>query len=124
MGHATADQVLAAVQQRAAVNISTVYRTLYLLQELGLLRHTHLGHGAPSFSLAGSHDHVHLVCRECGAVLELPPRVMDDLAAGLADQHGFALDVGHTALFGVCATCAAERAGRSGEINAPAHRPD
>ncbi len=39
MGHATAEQVLAAVQQRAvAVNISTVYRTLYLLQEIGLVR--------------------------------------------------------------------------------------
>lgn len=114
MGHATAEQVLAAVQQRAvAVNISTVYRTLYLLQEIGLVRHTHLGHGAPSFSLAGGHEHVHLVCRECAAVLELPPEVMGDLAVRLTEQHGFALDVGHTALFGICATCAAARPGPS-----------
>lgn len=85
MGHATAEQVLVAVQQRAvAVNISTVYRTLYLLQELGLVRHTHLGHGAPSFSLASGHEQVHLVCRECAAVLELPLDVMGDLAVRLA----------------------------------------
>jgi len=113
IGHATPEQILAAVQLRAVgVNLSTVYRTLYLLEELGLVQHTHLGHGASSFSPADAQEHVHLVCRDCAVVLELPGEVMADLAGRLADQQGFALDVGHAALFGVCATCAA--AGRDG----------
>jgi hypothetical protein len=64
------------VQRTASgVNISTVYRNLELLEELGLLQHTHLGHGAPTYSLASDHEHVHLVCRDCGGIDEAPPEV-------------------------------------------------
>ena len=72
LGHATPEQVCAQVQCVApAVNITTVYRSLDLLERLGLVRHTHLGHGAPSYS-AHEHEHVHLVCHECGTVTEAP----------------------------------------------------
>lgn len=107
IGHATPEQVLAAVQQKAAgVNISTVYRTLYLLEELGLVRHTHLGHGASTFSVTDQDEHIHLVCRDCAAVSELAAGVVVDLAARLTEQQGFVLDIGHAALFGTCADCA------------------
>lgn len=107
LGHATPEQVLVAVQRTASgVNASTVYRTLSLLEELGLVRHTHLGHGAPAFSLAGDEECVHVVCRGCGAVQELPVGLLDDVAKRLS-QRGFALDAGHAALFGRCAACAA-----------------
>ena len=107
IGHATPEQVLAAVQQKAAgVNISTVYRTLYLLEELGLVRHTHLGHGASTFSVTDQDEHIHLVCRDCAAVSELAAGVVVDLAARLTEQQGFILDIGHAALFGTCADCA------------------
>ncbi|GAA2924325.1 hypothetical protein GCM10020221_20370 [Streptomyces thioluteus] len=52
-------------EDRRGVNISTVYRTLELLEELGLVSHAHLGHGAPTYHLADRHDHIHLVCRDC-----------------------------------------------------------
>ena len=64
--HATPEQICAHVQRTApAVNITTVYRTLELLSELGLVRHTHLGHGAPAYSVE-EHEHLHLVCHRCG----------------------------------------------------------
>jgi Fur family ferric uptake transcriptional regulator len=107
LGHATPDQVHAAVARTAAgVNISTVYRALELLEGLGLVRHTHLTHGAPTYHAATEDQHVHLVCRDCGGVTEIPPAALDELVAGLRDGQGFRVDVGHIALFGQCAGCA------------------
>ena len=72
LGHATPEQVCTQVQREApAVNITTVYRSLDLLERLGLVRHTHLGHGAPNYSVH-EHEHVHLVCHGCGTVTGRP----------------------------------------------------
>ncbi len=106
LGHATPERVHSAVRERVAgVNITTVYRTLELLEELGLVTHTHLSHGSPTYHAAGADQHVHLVCRSCGTVGEVDPALLEPLAAQLARQHGFRVDIGHVALFGVCATC-------------------
>ena len=67
-GHATPEQISEAVPE---VDLTTVYRTLELLEELGLVRHTHLDHGAPSYRPAED-DHVHVVCHDCGAVVDAP----------------------------------------------------
>lgn len=105
-GHATAERVHETIcGQVAGVNITTVYRTLDLLESLGLIAHTHLSHGAPVYHLAGDRGHVHLVCHRCGAVDEVKPEVFDGLRRSLEEQRGFLLDVGHVALFGICANC-------------------
>ena len=106
LGHATPEQICARVQEAApAVNITTVYRSLDLLERIGVVRHTHLGHGAPTYS-AQEHEHVHLVCHECGTVMEVPTDLMDELAAKLDAVHGFELDIAHVALSGRCRDCA------------------
>jgi Fur family ferric uptake transcriptional regulator len=106
LGHATPDDILTAVRSTAGgVNISTVYRTLELLENLGLVRHTHLGHGAPTYHAAVEDAHVHLVCRTCGGIAEVVPEVVGDLVERLSAQEGFAADVGHLAIFGVCREC-------------------
>jgi Fur family transcriptional regulator, ferric uptake regulator len=106
LGHATPEQVHAAVREVAAgVNITTVYRTLELLEELGLVTHTHLSHGSPTYHTAGNQQHVHLVCRSCGAVDEVEPGMLTALARTLEEQRGFLVDIGHVALFGVCRAC-------------------
>lgn len=106
LGHATPEQVLTAVQRKVVgFPISTVYRTLALLEELGLVRHAHLGHGASSFSPATEQEHVHLVCRDCGGVQELLAEMFGDLARQLVQQQGFLVDIGHTTLLGQCAAC-------------------
>lgn len=108
LGHATPDEILTAVRRTArGVNISTVYRTLELLENLGLVRHTHLGHGAPTYHAAVDDTHVHLVCRTCEAIAEVEPEVVGDLVTRLLTQEGFAADVGHLAIFGLCRDCAA-----------------
>src|SRR2546429_4978121 len=89
LGHATPEQICQYVQRGTpTVNITTIYRTLELLESLGLVRHTHLGHGAPAYSVH-EHEHIHLVCHECGRVDEAPREVMDELCGTLRARYGF-----------------------------------
>jgi Fur family ferric uptake transcriptional regulator len=106
LGHATPDEILAEVQaQSSAVNVSTVYRTLEVLEELGLVRHTHLSDRAPTYHSVTEHEHFHLVCRNCRKVVSVDPDVVTPLAERLRAEHGFVLDVGHLAVFGHCVDC-------------------
>jgi Fur family ferric uptake transcriptional regulator len=82
-----------------------VYRTLETLSELGVVQHVHVGHGTTTYHLAGAEPHLHAQCGRCGTVLDLPGRLLDDVAAQLLAEHGFALDPSHVALSGVCARC-------------------
>lgn len=107
--HATPDAICAEVQRTASsVNLSTVYRTLELLEQLGLVTHTHIGHGAPIYHAAAEQQHLHLVCRVCGRVTEARPAVADPLVEKLRAEQGFEIDVAHFAIFGRCADCVAQ----------------
>ena len=109
--HATPDAICAEVQRTASsVNLSTVYRTLELLEELDLVSHTHLGHGAPIYHAAHERDHLHLVCGVCGRITEAPSSSADPLVERLRGELGFETDVAHFALFGRCSQCLAQGA--------------
>jgi Fur family transcriptional regulator, ferric uptake regulator len=104
--HASPEEIFAEVHQKArGVNVSTIYRTLELLEQLGLVTHTHLGHGAPRYHLAAEAQHVHLVCQHCGRVTELAPEAAQPLVRVLDEEHGFETDVGHLTVFGRCRDC-------------------
>lgn len=109
LGHATPDEVLAAVREESsAVNISTVYRTLEVLEELDLVRHAHITDRAPTYHSAAAPPHVHLVCRECGKVTEVSPAVIEPMTATLKAAYDFSTDVGHLTIFGTCSDCSTE----------------
>jgi Fur family transcriptional regulator, ferric uptake regulator len=104
--HASPEEIYAEVRQTAVgVNLSTVYRTLELLEQIGLVTHTHLGHGAHRYHLASDSQHVHLVCRSCGAIVQLEPAAVGSLVRALEAEYGFETDVGHLTVFGTCARC-------------------
>jgi Fur family transcriptional regulator, ferric uptake regulator len=104
--HATPEEIYGEVRQTArGVNVSTVYRTLELLEQLGLVQHTHIHHGAPSYHLAEDAQHVHLVCRQCEQVTEVDQAAVLPLVVALQENQGFATDVGHLTVFGLCAAC-------------------
>jgi Fur family transcriptional regulator, ferric uptake regulator len=106
LNHASPEEIFAEVHQKArGVNVSTIYRTLELLEQLGLVTHTHLGHGAPRYHLAAEAQHVHLVCRDCGRVTELAPEAAYPLVSVLDEKHGFETDVGHLTVYGTCRDC-------------------
>jgi Fur family ferric uptake transcriptional regulator len=75
------------------------------LEELGLVTHTHLSHGAPTYHGVSAQQHVHLVCRGCGGVDDVPADLLDPLAETLEREKSFLVDMGHVALFGVCGSC-------------------
>lgn len=107
LGHATPEDVHAWVRGRAeGVNISTVYRTLELLEEIGLVTHAHLSHGAPTYHPAGAPEHAHVVCHSCGSIAELEPADLGSLVATIRDRTGFTPDIGHLTVFGECQRCA------------------
>lgn len=108
LGHATAEQVAEHVDRSTDedVSLSTVYRTLELLEDLGLVTHAHLEHGAPSYHSTRRSEHLHLVCRACGRVEEADVVHGYALARALERERGFVTDVRHLALHGTCRQCA------------------
>jgi Fur family ferric uptake transcriptional regulator len=107
LGRATPEQIGERVTD---VDVTTVYRTLELLEEIGLVRHAHLGHGAPSYRPAED-EHIHVVCHACGEVSDAEPELVDSLAARLLADDGFVLDRAHFTVFGRCRNCAVDAAG-------------
>ncbi|TIC88376.1 transcriptional repressor [Nocardioides sp. GY 10113] len=106
LGHATPDEVLAHVQRTAStVNASTVYRTLEVLEELGLVRHTHLSDRAPTYHSTAGHEHFHLVCRGCRTVVSVDVEEAAGFVESLTTRHAFTPDVGHLTVFGMCQEC-------------------
>ncbi|MEQ1786947.1 MAG: Fur family transcriptional regulator, partial [Acidimicrobiales bacterium] len=103
--HLTAEDVAERVQrQHPDVHLSTVYRTLDALEDLGVTTHVHLGHGPSTFHLT-SDPHHHAVCDGCGAVVHLPADLFDGVAARMRTDIGFELTAPHFSLPGRCADC-------------------
>ena len=107
LGHATPDEVYAEVRTHSeSINLSTIYRTLELLDELGLIRHAHISDRAPTYHATSGHEHSHLVCRSCGKVISVEHSDMEAALGPLAARHSFTPDYGHLAVFGTCGDCA------------------
>lgn len=105
-GHASADQVYQhVVRAFPDVNISTVYRTLDVLEELGAVRHTHFHDGVAQYQRTDEAPHHHMVCSRCGADVELDLALLEPLARELMARYGFEADLAHTAIVGVCRGC-------------------
>ena len=106
LDHGSPEEILSRVRESAkGVNISTVYRTLELLEKLGLVSHTHLGHGAPAYHATTEPDHLHLVCRNCERVTEVEPTIAAGLVGDVAARYGFRTDLRHLTVFGTCREC-------------------
>ena len=105
--HATVDELAEEVQRSLPeVSLSTVYRTLETLDEVGLVTHAHLHHGSPTYHSVDDEPHIHLVCSDCGAVGQQPVDVAVGLAEAVRASVGFRADLRHLTLHGWCAACA------------------
>jgi len=104
--HISAEEIYAQVAAKyPQVNISTVYRTLELLKHLGLVTETDLGEGRVRYHPADKGHHHHLVCTECGAVIDLDESVLSPVKDVLLREYGFIADLRHLAIFGRCTKC-------------------
>lgn len=109
--HPTADELAAAVASAAresatpGVGRMTVYRTLDLLSELGLLRPVYQGTGAAHYVLLLDGHHHHLVCSRCRRVIEFDDCALADLAEAVGRKYGFAVEGHLLEFYGRCAEC-------------------
>ena len=105
-GHISAEEIYAQVIAKyPQVNISTVYRTLELLKQLGLVTKTDFGEGRVRYHPVGKGHHHHLVCQDCGAIIDLDETVLAPLKDVLLREYGFSADLRHLAIFGRCVKC-------------------
>jgi len=104
--HISAEEIYAQVVAKyPRVNISTVYRTLELLKRLGLVTETDLGGGRVRYHPADKGHHHHLVCQECGKIINLDESVLSSLKSILLREYKFSADLRHLAIFGRCVNC-------------------
>jgi Fur family ferric uptake transcriptional regulator len=104
--HMTAEDIFAEVQTRTqALNLATVYRTLDMLVEEGLVTGTDLGEGKSIFATVNHGPHIHLVCRGCGQIIDANPILLDPIKDHLQGEHNFKPDLNHISIFGLCSLC-------------------
>lgn len=102
----SAQELHDALRERGEnIGLTTVYRTLQAMAEAGTVDTLRADTGESVYRLCSEHHHHHLVCRHCGATVEVGDREVEDWAAKVATEHGFS-DVSHTIeIFGTCADC-------------------
>lgn len=110
-GHFTAEQVHAAVRRGGTrVSLATVYNTLAALAAGGELREVHAGRGAALFDV-NAHPHHHLVCDECGRLVDVDAGVARDVRLPESQAQGFEVRGVDVVFHGLCDACAGTREG-------------
>jgi Fur family transcriptional regulator, ferric uptake regulator len=107
-GPVSAEHVAAGIVGRVPrSDLASVYRNLETLEELGLVRHVHLGHGPGLYALAGP-AREYLVCESCDTVQAVDESELDDVREKIEDAFGFEARFSHFPIVGLCRTCSAE----------------
>jgi Fur family ferric uptake transcriptional regulator len=104
----TAEEIARGVPGRLPCSdLASVYRNLETLEEIGLVRHVHLGHGPGRYGLAADRDAEYLVCEHCDAVQVVRVSELDDARRLIRERLGFEARFRHFPIVGLCAACAA-----------------
>jgi len=103
----SAEEIYNRVQEiSSAVDISTVYRTLELLQDFGMVISSDIGGDHRVYNLVSVEEpHIHLVCKECGQVLGIETDPAEKLASYLESHHNFLIDLKNFHISGLCEDC-------------------
>ena len=106
-GHVTASELIERCRnQDPETTPSTVYRTLDVLEDLGVVRHGHGADGREEFHVLPRSEHGHLHCRVCGKSWEIGAGEAASLIGQLATDRGFTADLSHLTVVGLCGECA------------------
>lgn len=102
-GHLSPTQIFERVQQTGMTE-STVYRTLEFLAGNGVVMVADQGNGHLAYELS-SEAHHHIICRTCGAQIEVDPVLLAPAIRQIESETGYRLNVGHLTFFGLCPEC-------------------
>jgi Fur family ferric uptake transcriptional regulator len=115
-GPVSAEQIAHGLGGRLpAPDLASVYRNLETLEELGIVRHVHLGHRAGLYTLAARAEREYVVCERCGAAIAVEPRDLDEARLAIRQATGYEASFSHFPIVGLCARCAGGTAGTVGE---------
>jgi Fur family ferric uptake transcriptional regulator len=105
-GHVTATELIIRCREvDPTTTPSTVYRTLDVLEDLGLVRHGHGPDGREEYHVLPQATHGHLHCTGCGQTWEIRPATGALISGALAADLGFAVDLSHVTVSGLCEHC-------------------
>ncbi len=104
-GHFEAKDLCERFEDRSDVSRATVYRTLRLLLESGLIRETVSDEKHPHYEKTVGGFHGHLICLNCGRIVEFPESGVMDLQREISERYGFELKFGKFEIFGICRRC-------------------
>lgn len=104
--HVSAEEIHEKVRSAYPyLDISTVYRTLDLLKTLHLVSETDMGSGHAQYELLSKGLHHHLICTECGKILDVENSFLDPLRQAVEEKYDFHAEIEHLAIFGICGDC-------------------
>jgi Fur family transcriptional regulator, ferric uptake regulator len=105
-----ADGPLSAEQlaQRLSLDLTSVYRNLEALEQHGVVRHVHLGHGPGLYALLGHGEREYLFCERCHAARALPPEELDPVRDYVRERFGYEARFTHFAIVGTCPACSSD----------------
>ena len=105
-GHVSATELIGRCRERDGTTTpSTVYRTLDVLEEFGLIKHDHGPDGREEYHVLPEQVHGHLHCVGCGTTWEIRPKTGSLIVDALAADLGFAVDLSHVTISGHCQGC-------------------
>ncbi len=106
-GHVSVEELWAKVRSAdAKVSVATVYRTMKLLSESGLAHARNFGDGQTRYEAAvGKHHHDHLICTNCGTIIEFENDRIEAMQDTIAKRHGFKVTSHKLELYGLCKSC-------------------
>jgi Fur family ferric uptake transcriptional regulator len=108
-GHISAKELYRRASRRnRSISLATVYRSLQLFKELGLVEERRLGQLYCHYEMKDSAQHQHLVCRSCGRIVDFDSPLIGQLFEELQREHGFILNKIEVYLEGYCQECAKE----------------
>lgn len=104
--HLEADAVHDRARARAPdLSLATVYRTLALLKEMGLVEEHRLGEGHSHYEAVQEEPHYHFTCRRCGKVIEFDTSLVARVKQDLCKQEGLEITTSHLHFMGYCREC-------------------
>ena len=107
-GPMSAEQISEGIGGRVpSSDIASVYRNLQAFEDIGLVRHVHLGHGPGLHALAVTGEREYLTCERCADYRAVEPRELDAVRELIADHFGYRASFTHFPIVGLCASCAA-----------------
>ena len=109
--HVTAEELLRDVRVRdPRIGAATVYRTLRVFQDSGIVAERRFEGGATRFEVVGEEHHDHLICLSCGTIVEFEDDVIELEQKRVALVYGFELLMHRHELYGICPSCRASNA--------------